>query len=313
MNASSADERRAHLRARILRDHLREIARVHSDQDLENALTLESTISLLSAPLPSDENISSSVENISLLPGALTESDLRRFSATPSLDITSETQARLSDALDATLLKISQFYHADDTSDLQRAREIPEELAAQFDNIRACKTEVEDRRARICALVGQIDRIHPALQDKLTHALRTYPPHILAKHTAEAALAATAIETALLKLSLLRARVRAEVYSLTVPGDTASRGAEKTDKNMQNALISASEKLAADERRLREEEREVDRELAEYRKVMDVVDGEGRGSRAKGGYAQVVDDWTRVQKETEECRRDLRRLGWTGD
>ena len=31
------------------------------------------------------------------------------------------------------------------------------------------------------------------------------------------------------------------------------------------------------------------------------------------GFAQVVKDMARVKRETEECRKDLRRLGWTGD
>lgn len=72
--------------------------------------------------------------------------------------------------------------------------------------------------------------------------------------------------------------------------------------------------------------------MAEYEDLLDIVDrdrGIGKerkrtvsnrddGSRRerpeRGGrnntFGQVVDDWARVKKETEECVRDLRRLGW---
>ena len=73
------------------------------------------------------------------------------------------------------------------------------------------------------------------------------------------------------------------------------------------ALASAYGKLKEEERRLAAEERALDKELAEYSRLLKLVDGQ------TGGFAQVVEDWTTIQKETEECRRDLRRLGWTGD
>lgn len=76
---------------------------------------------------------------------------------------------------------------------------------------------------------------------------------------------------------------------------------------MAKALAAASKKIKSDERRLVEEEQALDRELDEYARLLQLVDG------PEGGFSQVVEDWTRVQKESAECRRDLRRLGWTGD
>jgi hypothetical protein len=76
---------------------------------------------------------------------------------------------------------------------------------------------------------------------------------------------------------------------------------------MTEALSAASKKAEEDERYLAKEERAMDRELAEYSRLLRLLDG------PEGGFAQVVEDWTRVQRETEECRRDLRHLGWTGD
>jgi hypothetical protein len=78
---------------------------------------------------------------------------------------------------------------------------------------------------------------------------------------------------------------------------------------MAQALSTVYEKLKKDERKMEEEQHVVDRQLDEYQRLLQLVDGSGGGF----GFGQVVEDWTRVQKETEECKRDLRRLGWTGD
>lgn len=81
---------------------------------------------------------------------------------------------------------------------------------------------------------------------------------------------------------------------------------------MKDALSAAYGKLKRQEQRMEEEERELDRQLEEYGRLLQLVDG-GRARSANGGFAQVVEDWSRVTKETEECRKDLRRLGWSGD
>ena len=75
---------------------------------------------------------------------------------------------------------------------------------------------------------------------------------------------------------------------------------------MTNALQAAHDSLQEEGFDLVEEERALDVQLSEYQVLMELVDGE------HVGFGQLVDDWVRVQKETEDCRRDLRRLGWTG-
>jgi hypothetical protein len=75
---------------------------------------------------------------------------------------------------------------------------------------------------------------------------------------------------------------------------------------MSRALTQAHAKLDQSECSLLEEEGWLDRRLDEYHKLLQLVDPSG------GGFAQVVEDWTQVQQETEECQKDLRRLGWTG-
>lgn len=54
----------------------------------------------------------------------------------------------------------------------------------------------------------------------------------------------------------------------------------------------------------------LDQQLDEYETLLQLVDGGGKGT---GGYQQVVNDWTKIKQETDECKKDLRRLGWTGD
>lgn len=76
---------------------------------------------------------------------------------------------------------------------------------------------------------------------------------------------------------------------------------------MIGALSSAYATLKKEEWKMNEETRALDRQTEEYEAMLKLVDGGG------GGFAQVVEDWARVQKEKEECKRDLRRLGWTGD
>jgi hypothetical protein len=126
-----------------------------------------------------------------------------------------------------------------------------------------------------------------------------YPAAINGKRAATNDLLAATIEISLIKLSLVRARAHRALYDYTPTG--------RPQSNMTDALSAAYAKLKRDERKMEEEESGLDHQLKEYETMLRMIDGHG------GGFAQVVEDWTRVQKEKEECRRDLRRLGWTGD
>ncbi|KAH7929098.1 hypothetical protein BV22DRAFT_154411 [Leucogyrophana mollusca] len=70
---------------------------------------------------------------------------------------------------------------------------------------------------------------------------------------------------------------------------------------MVDALAAAPAKLDGDQRRL-EEGRDLDRQLEEYEQLLRLVEG------PCGSFAQVAEDWTKVQREIIECRKDL---GWT--
>lgn len=129
--------------------------------------------------------------------------------------------------------------------------------------------------------------------------LSDYPPTIGACRSSGDDILATAIETSLLKLSLIRAQAHIELYGISSP--IVPKG------NLSQALSSALKKSKRDEQRLAEEERALDHELGKYSRLLQMVD------RSESGFSQVVEDWSRTQREMDDCRRDLRRLGWTGD
>ena len=76
---------------------------------------------------------------------------------------------------------------------------------------------------------------------------------------------------------------------------------------MKTALHTLQERLREKQRQQEQEEAELDEQIAQYESLLKMVDGR------TNNFVQVVEDMARVRRETEECRRDLRRLGWTGD
>ena len=145
-----------------------------------------------------------------------------------------------------------------------------------------------------------MEQTHDSLQKALRKALsETFQVHDKFR-SATIDLVAAMIETSLIKLSLIRARSQQALYDYRPTTDP------KSPRNMAKALDAAHRKLRKDEQRLKEEEFQVDQQLQEYEGVLKIVDV------SSGGYRQLIDDWVRVKRESEECRRDLRRLGWTG-
>ncbi|KAK0457738.1 uncharacterized protein EV420DRAFT_475802 [Desarmillaria tabescens] len=144
--------------------------------------------------------------------------------------------------------------------------------------------------------MGEIREIHPLLQEELVQSLRKWPPILNSQRQAHHDFLATTIETSLIKLSLIRARCHKLLYGFRDDVD-----------DMPSALMTMHSKLTEEESALEEEEAELDHQLHEYHRLLHVVDGNG------SGFRQVLEDWSQIQKETEECQRDLRRMGWTGD
>jgi type III secretory pathway component EscR len=130
----------------------------------------------------------------------------------------------------------------------------------------------------------------------------TLPAHDATRTSSIDLLAAT-IETSLIKLSLTRNRVERALYNHQPQTNITL----DEDVNIAKAIEAAYLSLKKDEKEMKMQSQSLDRQLQEYESLMQLVDG------GKNGYQQIINDWTKVQQETDECLKDLRRLGWTGD
>ncbi|KAJ7623282.1 hypothetical protein FB45DRAFT_925162 [Roridomyces roridus] len=215
------------------------------------------------------------------LPGGLSEEDIRRFGP-PTAAI---PQERVLEELQSTIDSISDFFYAESSS---TSENLVQDLEQMIQQIRVSEAEEDKAQLRIENLVQDLNEIHPRLHQRLTSALQKIPADLSALDTAQTDLLSMQIESSLVKISLIRAQVSRTLYT----------------PRMNEALSAAFKRLKEEERAMEAEERKLDMELAAYQKLLDMVDG-------GGGFRQVLADSAVVEKETEECRRDLRRLGWT--
>jgi hypothetical protein len=144
------------------------------------------------------------------------------------------------------------------------------------------------------------------MRERLDHQLKqatsmTLPTQDTARSASVDLLAAT-IESSLVKLSLIKARSERSLYNHKLN----KKDAEESN-TMASAIVAAYNALMRDEKEMKAEANLLDRRLQEYESLLQLVDG------GSGGYQQIIDDWTKVKQETDECLKDLRRLGWTGD
>ncbi|KAF8892042.1 hypothetical protein BD779DRAFT_1670395 [Infundibulicybe gibba] len=168
-----------------------------------------------------------------------------------------------------------------------------QDVQAQLDEINSTKLTIQHTIQAIQTLIGQAHHAQSELRGQLGSLLVRYPRDLSKRRAATHQLLSATIEASLIKLSLIRAQTSSFLYN--TPGSN-------------RALKAMHAQLELEAREMDEEGNRLDRQIEEYETLLGLVDG-GR----ENGFAQVVDDWTRVQKETDECKRDLRRLGWTGD
>jgi len=76
---------------------------------------------------------------------------------------------------------------------------------------------------------------------------------------------------------------------------------------MSRAISVAYEALVEEGQALKMESQGLDRQIQEDEDLLRLVDGTG------SGYQQIIKDWIKIKRETDECLKDLRILGWTGD
>ncbi|KAJ7115884.1 hypothetical protein C8R44DRAFT_983830, partial [Mycena epipterygia] len=302
-----AEPLEANLRVKIFTDILNSllITRPALSQSREHLARLQHTLTLGTLLFPScGESGDTNNDTVSAAAkGGLTEMDIRRFTSpfTPKLDVA--TQNLISQELESTIASISYFFDCSsapaagsDKSSPPSSRDLLYDIQTQLDEIEASEAAGDRAYDQIQLLIQEIHQIHPRLEQRLAHAIKTFPPEIAKRNSANNDLLAMTIEASIVKVSLVRAQALKAVYNYQSP--------KNPDLHMKCALSAAYAKLKEDEQQMEEEERKLDRELAEYQTLLDMVDGGG-----SGGFRQVVADCARVEKETEECRRDLRRLG----
>ncbi|PPQ90751.1 hypothetical protein CVT25_010140 [Psilocybe cyanescens] len=184
----------------------------------------------------------------------------------------------------------------------RRLQMLPETIQLQKDQIKFLKQEVNTLCYRLTNLVDEIASKSEDLNQDLIQATTTVFPAYDAARTASIDLLAAAIEASLIKLSLTKARSERALYNHN-PGQKRN----KEGRNVAQAITTAFGVLEKDEKDAKIEISSLDRQLEGYETLLNLVDG------GKGGYQQIINDWTKVKQETDECLKDLRRLGWTGD
>ncbi|KAJ3572366.1 hypothetical protein NP233_g3134 [Leucocoprinus birnbaumii] len=241
---------------------------------------------------------------------ALTDNDILAFAAPQRVNPTRARLQRISTRLDRLTDSLLQYFPARETCDPTISKEL-----LLLENVQHLLDNVRDKHNESLALLERprlaTDTESPSafqaqaeLNQALNQVMIAIPPHRHKLTAARCDYFSAMIESSLVKISLLRARAHRSIYGAT----SQTWNGPEHEATLASALSIAYRKLKTDEARMREEEKELDRQLEEYQVLLSMVDG---GS--SGGFQQIVNDWTRVNKETEECRRDLRRLGWTGD
>ncbi|KAF8817524.1 hypothetical protein BYT27DRAFT_7199055 [Phlegmacium glaucopus] len=216
------------------------------------------------------------------------------------------TRQRLLEEINDVLSSITEFIHGaqlcgSEENDLYCT--LPEKVRNLKDGIQSKQQEINQRSQRILDQMLEISQIREKLERGLKQAISTTFPAYDASRSASIDLLLTTIETALIKLSLIRARSERALYNHKLKNET------NDSKTVSQALALAFKSLKKEEREMKSETLLLDQQLHEYETLLQLVDG----GKSTGGYQQVVNDWTKVKQESDECKKDLRRLGWTGD
>ncbi|KAF8967650.1 hypothetical protein BDZ97DRAFT_501833 [Flammula alnicola] len=237
--------------------------------------------------------------------GTFQESELLAFGTSPRHHLDLSIRRKLVQEVQATLHSITEFFCGDQLL-IEEDTDLPSTLPK---TIQAQKNEIEDKRQeislgsrRITELILQITQMCKDLDEQIKEAISTTLPTHDATRSSSVDLLAATIETSLVRLSLTRARSERALYN-----HEPHKNAHKEGNNMTKAIAAAYSALKKDEKEMKNEGNSLDRKLQEYESLLQLVDG------GKGGYQQIINDWTKVKQETDECLRDLRRLGWTGD
>ncbi|KAJ3514987.1 hypothetical protein NLJ89_g2037 [Agrocybe chaxingu] len=236
--------------------------------------------------------------------GPFHEQELLAFGTPIRRHLDASTKLRLLDEVRTTLRSIALFFHGDTF----HVHEPDGKLVGLPDTIQKHKIEIEATRQEItrvsmhlAELIIQISQAREEFDPELNQAVCITLPAYDAARSASIDLLAATIEASLIKLSFLQARTERAFYNHHPRNGTGGK------KTIAGAIEAAYSTLKSEEKELKAESNSLDQQLQEYETMLQLVDG------GNSGYQQIVNDWTRVKQDTDECLKDLRRLGWTGD
>ncbi|KAH9479476.1 hypothetical protein JR316_0008070 [Psilocybe cubensis] len=283
-------------RAKLYIDLLQSVA-------LEDSSSLQDVISNIS--LGSVMNLELHDSESTMLPAVvdshgttniLTKEDMLRYGS-PSRHLLNGTTQQLL----LTELHTDEGRPPSDTV-MAMAQSLPEAIRLTKDQIESLNQEVKVLSYDLINLMAEAADKSKELDNELCRATSLVFPHYHAARTASIDLLAAGIEASLIKLSLTKERSERSIYNYqSGPNRTAERN------TVTHAIERAFRALKDDENEMDAEIRSLDSQLAEYETLLNLVDG------GHGGYQQVIDDWTKIKQDTDECLKDLRRLGWTED
>ncbi|KIM44504.1 hypothetical protein M413DRAFT_442475 [Hebeloma cylindrosporum] len=233
--------------------------------------------------------------------GVFREEELLTFGTPARHHLNASSRQRLLEDIQSTLRSMAEFLCGDKEGikDENISSIIPEALQVYKDELSTARGAIVTGSNRIVALILEISKMRESLEYELKQAISITLPTLETTRTASIDLLAATVEASLVKLSLIKARSERSLYNQQFNG--------KDDNTMAHAIVAAHGALKRDEQEMKAEANSLDRQLQEYESLLKLVDG------GSGGYQQIINDWTKVKQGTDECLKDLRRLGWTGD
>ncbi|PIL24991.1 hypothetical protein GSI_12878 [Ganoderma sinense ZZ0214-1] len=296
--------RRECIRTSVIHNHLQSAVRhTPSAKIFPQSLALASALDALATSRAPRDSAGDHARTL----GGISSDDLIQLSPVPLPTLSPRLCQQLERQLRQTLLSVAHYWSAGEDPDTQEseddrvrsATDLPALIRERQDALARDRATLQECRTRVLRLIREINEAYPALEEQLIEALTVIPPQLHATRSAQADVIAATIEAALLKLSVVRARAHRALYGQALPSDPRA--------TVARAVTAAHAKLKERQRAQDTEMRKLDRQIEEYESMLNLVDGRD------GSFAQVVKDMARVKRETEECRKDLRRLGWTED
>ena len=234
--------------------------------------------------------------------------------------LSSSTTRHLREEIENTLRDIAKFFYTgqgDEDLDEDLFREfnrLPGHIQARKDELNSKQLEIASLSLHVAELLNRVKSVRNMfmvrnqrrrlfsqtrgdLDAEIKHLITTTLPALDAARTASIEHLAATLEATFQMLNAVRERTRSSFYNHK----------HETGPDVSQALAIAHGALKEEEKDLKLETRKLDQQIQDYETLLKLVDGDS------GGYRQIVRDWLEVKQGTDECLKDLRRLGWTGD